>query len=493
MKNKYFISILMLLSILVFSSCDEWLEEKPLTFLNSSNFYQNDEEVTAAVYSLYQPLSDLYAQPQYAELNWALWELPGDESYSNPGVGVVAQDQIDGYVFDTEIKNFEYWWKHSYVIINRSNTVIKNVENNENISEEVKNTALGEARFMRGVAYYELVVGWGDVPLMTEETTEMFPTRIATEEVYKQVISDLQFAEENLPISYDESEYGRATKYAAKAYLAKVYLTMAGYPLQDASKMALAASKAKEVIDGSPYMLYDDVLDNWNPDEQPKEQIFIVNRKRGLNWPAFASYWAPRMMTELAPEPGATFYGAFYPNEEFFNWFPNADPRKNKFFMLEATSFADPSLTVTLPFPHVAKYWTPIYTDASDQDIVRLRFAEVLLIFAEAENEVNGPTELAYQAINAVRARAFGDDSGNLSGLSKEQFRKSVRDERSIELCFEGISWPDMLRTLETRTGSIYDYENIGGVSPTDKNLLFPIPETEMLANRNLEPNPANN
>lgn len=473
----------------IFSSCNEWLEEKPLTFLNSSNFYQNDEEVTAAVYSLYQPLSDLYAQPAYAELIWALWELPGDQSYSNPGVGVIAQDQLDRYEFDTEIKNFEHWWKFSYVIINRSNTIIENLRDNENVSEEIMQTALGEAYFMRGVAYFELAVGWGGVPLILEDNEEMYPSRNSVVDVYDQAVKDLKIAEENLPSSWNETEYGRATKYAAKSYLAKIYLTMAGYPLQDASKLSLAASKAKEVIDNSAYELAANILDNWDPGKMPREQIFVVNRKRGLNWPAFATYWAPRMHVELAPEPGATYFGAFYPNLEFYNWYPDEDPRKALFFMNEVTSYSDPSLTVELPFPHVAKYYTPIYSDGSDQDIVRLRFAEVLLIFAEADNEVNGPTSDAYKALNRVRERAFGDFSGNFSNLSKESFREAVRKERSLELCFEGISWPDMLRTRESRTGSVFDYQNIGDISPAEHNLLFPIPASEMLANPNLEQN----
>ncbi|TDO05469.1 RagB/SusD family nutrient uptake outer membrane protein [Sunxiuqinia elliptica] len=487
--KKYKISLLFL-SLLFFSSCSEWLEEEPLTFLNSSNFYQNDEEATAAVYALYQPLSDLYAQPAYAELIWALWELPGDQTYSNSGVGVVAQDQLDRYEFDTEIKNFEHWWKFSYVIINRSNTVIENIQENENISEGVKKTALGEAHFMRGLAYFELAVGWGGVPKILEGVEELYPSRSSAVDIFNQAVADLTIAEENLPVSWEETEYGRATKYAAKAYLAKIYLTMAGYPLQDASKLSLAASKAKEVIDDGPYELAANVLDNWNPEQMAQEQIFVVNRKRGLNWPAFASYWAPRMHVELAPEPGATYFGAFYPNLEFYNWYPDEDPRKGLFFMDEVTSYSDPSLTVELPFPHVAKYYTPIYSDGSDQDIVRLRFAEVLLIFAEAENEQNGPTSEAFQALNRVRERAFGDDSGDLAGLSKDEFREAVRKERSLELCFEGTSWPDMLRTRKSRNGSIFDYKNIGNISPSETNLLFPIPATEMLANSNLEQNP---
>jgi hypothetical protein len=149
----------------------------------------------------------------------------------------------------------------------------------------------------------------------------------------------------------------------------------------------------------------------------------------------------------------------------------------------------DPSLTEQLTFPHVAKYWTAIYSDGSDQDIVRFRYAEVLLIYAEAENEVNGPTANAYQALNSVRERAFGNDSGNLSGLSKDEFREAVLKERSLELCFEGIRWTDMLRTRKSRSGSIYDYKNDGNISPTETNLLFPIPASELLANKNLVQN----
>jgi hypothetical protein len=473
-----------------FSSCSKWLEEEPYTFLSSSNFYQTEDEVTAAVNSLYQPLQNFYAQENYAECNWFLWELPSDESYSNSGVGVVANDQLDDYQFDTEIDNFGRWWKYSYVMINRSNTIITNIQDNDIVSQATIKTALAEARFMRGVAYFELVVGWGDVPLVTEDTEEIYPTRASKEKVYEQVISDLKYAEENLPVSWDDTEYGRATKYAAKAYLAKVYLTMAGYPLQDESKMELAANKAKEVIDNGPYSLYDDVMSNWDPEEAPKEQIFIVDRARAITWPAFASYWTPRMMSELAAEDGATFFGSVYPTLEFYNWYPDNDPRKGKFFMSEATSFMDPTLTEQLPFPHIGKYWTPIYSDGSDQNIVRFRYAEVLLIYAEAENEVNGPTASAYEALNKVRERAFGDDSGNVSGLSKEEFKEMVLNERSLELCFEGTRWADMLRTHKSRVGTIYDYKNNGNISPSETNLLFPIPNSELSANSNLFQNP---
>lgn len=488
MKNRNFIFIVLIAGTLVLGSCEDWLEEKPLTFLSSSNFYQNKEEVTSAVYSLYGALNPLYQNLAYAEVAWSMWELPGDETYANSGRGGISQVQIDQYDFDEDLNHFRLWWQHSYVLINRANTIINNIDNNENISSDVRSIAMAEARFMRGLSYFNLAVAYGDVPLIIKELDETFPSRSPVSEVYAQAIADLQFAEDNLPESWEGIEYGRATKYAAKSYLAKLYITMAGYPVQDASKMALAASKAKEVIDNGPYELYDNVLDNWNPDVSPKEQIFVLNRVRGVlgGWGA---YWAPLNQGVLAAEVGVDFLGAMIPNPEFYDWYPDTDPRKDMFFMSEVTSYQDPSVVVTLPFPSVAKYWGPIYANGTDQDIVLLRYADILLIYAEAENEINGATSSAYQALNRVRERAFGNNSGNLSGLSKEDFRKAVREERSLELCFEGNSWPDMLRTRESRAGSIFDYENIGGVSPSEKNLLFPIPSSEINANPNLVQN----
>lgn len=262
---------------------------------------------------------------------------------------------------------------------------------------------------------------------------------------------------------------------------------MAGYPLQDQSKYALAAQEAKDVTDNGPYSLYTDVKDNWNAMQAPMEQIYVLNKSRAASsGNVFVSYWGPRNKNELAAEGGVNLVGAFLPSEDFYALFPDDDPRKDKFFMTEATSFMDPGLTLTLDQVTVAKYWGPLYANGSDQDIVRLRLAEVLLIYAEAENELNGPTADAYTALNSVRSRAFGDASHNYSGLSKDQFREAVWNERDLELCFEGVRWSDMVRTRKSRAGSIFDYQNAGGVSPAEKNLLFPISQPELATNTNL-------
>lgn len=489
MKLKYFFIIITVVALPA-SSCNKFLEEKPMNFLNSSNFYQTEEEITAAVYAIYDPQRTFYTGG-YAQMNWAIWELPSDQSYPNIGAGVIENSNIDDFNFDPEIIYFNNWWRTSYVTIDRANAVIKNVPNALKVSEEKRNRAIAEARFMRGLAYYELALGWGDVPLIDETNTNFFPQKNARIDVYNFAISDLQFAEQYLPVSWPENDYGRATKYAATAYLAKIYLSLTGYPVKDESKFAAAAQKAKEVIDNGPYGLYENVLENWDPLVPPKEQIYILDKSRtASNGNYFPLYWAPRNQNQLAAQTGADFIGAFLPDPRFYNDFPGDDPRKQKFFMLEATSFMDPSVTVTFPEPVVAKYWGPAYNNGTDQDIVRLRLAEILLIYAEAENEVNGPTAGAYDALNAVRSRAFGDASHNYSGLSKDDFRKAVWRERDLELCFEGVRWTDMIRTQTSRDGSFAQYKNIGNNSPGEKHILFPVPRAELLTNTNIKQNP---
>ncbi|HTE32203.1 MAG TPA: RagB/SusD family nutrient uptake outer membrane protein [Chryseolinea sp.] len=476
--------------ILLFSSCKKFLKEKPLTFLNTVTFYKNEADLNSALYALYQAQNTYYDGEAYAEMFWVIWELPSDQSYPNEGAGVSDNLKIDNYNFDPEIKYYDRWWRTAYKIISRSNDVIKNVPGMP-ISDEKKNLAIAEARFLRGQAYFELVMGWGDVPLVDETTVEFFPVRNSATEVYAFVIEDLKFASQYLPALWPDNEYGRATKFAAKSYLAKLYLTMAGFPIQDQSKYALAAQEAKEVVDQGPYSLYPDVADNWNPTVSPMEQIYIVDKTRAAgNGSYFDSYWAPRNKNELAAEAGVNLVGAFLPNEDFYAEYPDDDPRKKKFFMTEVTSFMDPSLTLTLDQVTVRKYWTPLYSNGNDQDLVRLRLAEILLIQAEAENEVNGPTTQAYDALNAVRSRAYGDASHNYAGLSKDQFREAVWLERALELCFEGVRWSDMVRTRKYKGSSVFDYINAAGVSPLEKNLLFPISTPEMSTNENLLQNP---
>ncbi len=474
------------------TSCTKFLEEKPLTFLNSSNFYKTKDDITAAVYSVYTPLQTYYAGGGYANMTWAVWELPSDQSYSNDGAGVIDNTNIDNYAFGPEMNYYNNWWKNAYLIISRANTVILNVPNAVNVSADIKNSAIGEARFLRGVAYFELAMGYGDVPLVTEQTTELYPTRTPALDIYNFAIEDLKFAVQNLPVTWPKgSDYGRATKYAAESYLAKLYLKMAGYPIQDQSKFALAASASKDVIDNGPYSLYANVMDNWNPSAAPQEQIFIVDKSRAVsNGSYFPLFWAPRGLPQLAAEPGGDFIGAFLPNQTFYDDFPDDDPRKGEFFMTSARSYMDTSLVLTLPQPIVAKYWGPMYNTGTDQDIVRLRFAEVLLIYAEAANEVTATTPEAYNALNAVRSRAFGDNSHDYSGLAQDEFRKAVWRERDLELCFEGVRWSDMVRTQTSRSGTIFDYKNINNFSPTQKNMLFPVPTIDLQTNLKLTQNP---
>jgi hypothetical protein len=489
---KYRNILLLSLVFLSVSSCKKFLQEKPLTFLSSSNFYKTSDDLTAAIYSVYAPLQTYYTGGAYANMTWAIWELPSDQSYSNDGAGVIDNTNLDNYAWTPDIAYFNNWWKNAYLIISRANTVITNTPGATAVSDDIKNSILAEARFMRGLAYFELTMGYGDVPLIKETSTELFPTRSPSLDVYNFAIADLQFAEQHLPATWPKaSDYGRATKYAAKAYLAKLYLKMAGYPIKDVSKFALAAAEAKDVITNGPYSLYTNVMDNWNPAAAPKEQIFIVDKSRAVsNGSYFPLFWAPRGLTQLAAVSGADFIGAFLPNQSFYNDFPNNDPRKAQFFMTSARSYMDTTLVLTLAQPTVAKYWGPMYNDGTDQDIVRLRYAEVLLTYAEAANEVSATPADAYTALNAVRARAFGNTSQNYSGLTQDAFRQAVWRERDLELCFEGVRWIDMVRTQTSRTGGILDYKNINNLSPTAKNMLFPLPTTDLATNQKLTQNP---
>jgi hypothetical protein len=488
---KYRNALLFVLWAFLGGSCKKFLEEKPLTFLSPSNFYKTADDLTSAVYSIYAPLQTYYAGGAYANMTWAVWELPSDQSYSNDGAGVIDNTNLDNYAWTADIAYFNSWWKNAYVIINRANTVIANTPRAVNVSEDIRNRAIGEARFMRGLAYFELTMGYGDVPLITETSTELYPKRAPSLDVYNFAIADLQFAVQWLPPTWPKaSDYGRATKYAAEAYLAKLYLKMAGYPIKDASKFALAAQAAKDVIDNGPYTLPTNVMDNWDPAAAHQEQIFIVDKSRAVsNGSYFPLFWAPRGLPQLAASAGADFIGAFLPNQSFYDDFPDDDPRKGEFFMTQATSYMDPTLTITLAQPTVAKYWGPMYNNGSDQDIVRLRLAEVLLIYAEAANEVSATPADAYTALNRVRSRAFGDATHNYSGLTQDQFRQAVWRERDLELCFEGVRWSDMVRTQTSRSGSITDYKNINNFSPAARNFLFPVPTTDLQTNHGLSQN----
>ena len=362
--------------------------------------------------------------------------------------------------------------------------------------EATRNRILGEASFLRGFYYFQLARYYGGVPLITETTNlnEFRNIRSTLAETYERVISDFKTAEEYLP---EINDPGRTTKFAAKSYLAKAYLQMSGEPLNDPSAAALAASYAKDVIDNGPYDL-----------EPVYSDVFELDKEHGVEYIFSAEYISTdneggQVATWDGP-PGnwenTITYSICQAMPELYNSYAAGDERRDHnivdYIVIDAAGNTQPTndgYYYAFKWRHDPDPGTRGYATEwqSPFNFPLTRFADVLLIYAEAQVRADGnPNTDAYAAINSVRNRA---NLGDLSGLSGSAFLQAVLDERKWELAFEGHRWADLVRhgkLIEAVQGA--DIGNsIAAENIRAHHVLFPLPAREIqVSNGDLEQNP---
>lgn len=473
---KKSIAILFVLSSLM--GC-EVLEQTPESSFTPENFYKNADDARAAVSAVYDPLNsaDLYNQ-----VMWILQDQATDDAEWGGGRSTAnqAKNDLDKYTFTPATSTFQSIWSTTYRGINRANTVISRVPSIP-MPDDLKNRYIAEAKFMRAFYYFTLVRLFGGVPLQLQETTSLNNlnvSRAPAEEVYKQIVQDFTDAETVLPVSYTAGDRGRATKGAAKAFLAKVYLTR--------QEWAKASAKAKEVMDlGAGYDLWANFADVFSiANENGKESIFEIQSIGG----GFGegSWMQGYMRPNFDRVNGVAGFGDDPATENLYRAYRSDDRRRNVTIRLYSAT-STPAAPASVLFPgYVAKYLDPTATANGEggNNFPILRYADLLLMYAEARNEQAPNDAEAYTAINRVRNRA---GIPNLTpNLSQAQFRDSLLLERRLELAFEGHRWYDLARTK--RLISAMRAQN-PTIKVEERHYLFPIPQTERDANPQLTQN----
>ncbi|WP_372936847.1 RagB/SusD family nutrient uptake outer membrane protein, partial [Mariniphaga sediminis] len=358
----------------------------------------------------------------------------------------------------------------------------------------------GEALFLRARHYFYHMNTYGAVPLINSfNDAERFPKNSTISEIYAQIIADLSEAETLLPGWKDsENEPGRATRGAAKSLLGRVYLTKATSEAAASDDYQKASSKLKEVIDNEGYDLWENYKDAFIPEnENGKEDIHSYQCQPETN--------PSSIYIESVPNPnpaGSTDgYIQMLCSQLLFDSFEEGDKRKEDGWWEDGSNglmfTGDYTVRTTGEEKHAnyichEKFYDPVNTplnvNNSGANFPLIRYADVLLMYAEALNEVNnGPNDQVYWAINKVRARAGLDP---LSGLSKESFFDALVDERFHELWFEGIRWFDLKRwgMLKERVLMREHITGFPDIIPieTPKHLVFPYPLSEIQVNENL-------
>lgn len=386
-------------------------------------------------------------------------------------------------------------WTAPFRVIFAANNLLNNVDN-MTIPEAAKTKAKSEARFLRAWSYFWMVRVFGEIPLQLDNNMNYNLPKSSIKDVYTQIVEDLQYAIDNLPDGLSTS-VGRPSKMSAKGVLAQAYLTMAGYPLNETDKYALAAQEAKDVIESGQYYLLENYADlwKWNSDGNPEILWAItfcnfndcgnqnMNTFQGLN-------------TQPSEENG---WDQVFCEVGFFNRFPEG-PRKDATFLTVFTSRTDGKQTPweesLFKHPFLIKYRDgmvpnePNYSGSDHmggRDLNYLRFAEVLLIYAEAQTMADGaPNAMAYECVNKVRRRAGLDDLQ--VGLNQIAFRNAVIDEKGWEFCGEYCRWFDLVRTEKVEEMNQYKAaDDLKPQGSIDKSKYFaPIPYTEVLLNPSL-------
>ena len=474
MKHKLFSKSLLMASLLLATSCSDFLTEDPKGKLTPDNFYSNQDEVNLAVYALYSKV-----QAYQANSNPFIPLCQGDDVTSTTGSNKAAYLSADAYETPTDQKGLEWAWKRMYHIIFAANDII-NKTGKADMSKEELNKALGQAYYWRAYSYYTLVRLFGPLPLNLQNDIQGGGKEQLTsvEDIYKQIVSDLTDAENcNLPAQYTgspqsiEGQNQYVSAQTVKATMAAVYMSMAGYPMNQTQYYTEAAKKAKEVIDGVNNGTYKHgLLNEWN-------QVFSFGNNHheetllGIDYNTKVGGWGDGDSQLAACHQLGSLkgWGDFLPERKFWKDYPEG-PRKDAMYAKQlltpngvlvdwwatmdgnkydgknavVSDYRPMFISFTLnkektgpaaaPYDYTKPYWNGNCINKRHQVI---RYSEVLLWYAESAAR-SGAADLtdAKEALKEVRKRAYADQGkvNEVDGMSADQLAEAAYTEHGYEV-----------------------------------------------------------
>ena len=490
--------IIILGACLILTSCnEEVLEVNSTTQISSETFWQTEKDIQLAIDGTYRSLSDV-------EQNFIYYDVLSDNAYNNyPWEGYKAL--ADGTHDNRNPAVIDWMWDGCFIGIGRANVVLDNLESVEGLSEDFSSSVKGEALFLRAYFYFRLTEFYGGVPVILESPVlehGQLP-RDSKETVVEQIIRDLDEAAALLPAS--QSEVGRATKGAAVALKARVLLYNERW-----NEAAIAAREVMEM----EYSLFNNYRDLFRQaNENNEEVIFDVQYRSPEQGNFYELYlgsfsiggWSSVVPMQSLVDDYEMTDGLSIEDSPLFD---PAQPYENRDPRLKQTIFV-PGVTANGIENHEGEYTgftfkkyteydetgvvspTPWPTQTGANAII-LRYAEILLTYAEAKNEESGPDQSVYDALNTLRARPTVEMPPVTAGLTQAQMREFIRHERRIELALEGTRYSDIRRwgIAEELLNGLVDP---GGTRVFDraKHYLWPIPGKEFdIEGTQLDQNP---
>ena len=481
------IGALSLCTLFFCTSCD--LAMQPISEIGDGAFYKNGSEVNAAVVACY---NGLQAPMRY---EWMLTELRSDNARLHTSATTstdrTMQLDFDQSRISATSEHVYNYWKAVYHNIARCNAVLTHLDAVDEAALRTQYEA--EARFIRGYHYFNLVRLFGPVFIVDKRldaVSALNYERSSIEEVYQFLTSDLQFAADSLPATYAESEKGRATSWAAKGLLAKVRMTQGLY---DAETKTLL----EDIVKNGGFSLmptYASVFDTGN--ELNDEILFTIRYTSGgmgLGSP-FGNWFAPLQSGASVINGGGNGYN--YPTDDLVSAYSSSDLRRDVTFALDYTN----ERGQVIDRRYVTKYLSPVVLkEDGDKDWPVLRYADILLLYAEVLNEIDGPAA-ALPYINLTRERAGLTALTSAQAGNRHQMRMALEKERRLELAYENHRWFDLIRTnraIEVMTEHWANesyYTSItaetGPIVLTESLILLPMPQKEIDIQQDITQNP---
>ncbi|SDM06014.1 RagB/SusD family nutrient uptake outer membrane protein [Kriegella aquimaris] len=479
------------------TACSDFLDEEDASNFTTDTYFTKAEHAESAVNGIYEPLVPI-TNSGFGGGTWLMLEFA--TGLANTSLGQATNIYLVKDLINNSDNGYgNSYWTEYYTGISRANLAIEKIPE-INMDETEKQNYLAEAKFFRAYYYFGLVRMFGNIPIITSSvdlgSDQLFPEQASAEAVYDLIISDLTEAE-NSSLAWRDAS-GRVSMGAVKTLLADVYLTMAGFPLQKTENYQLAANKAKEVIDSGVFGLFDTYDELHDPvTKNTGEYIFMTQFAANIQ----SGNWQPAILPyNLGISAYSAQTGGIFSTNEFVASYEAGDKRaeEKQFYFTNYSLEADRTDSVNLGAPYIFKHFdieANAQSAQSDLNWCLYRYADVLLMYAEALNEAeSGPSTDAYEAVNLIRRRA---ELADLTGLSQDAFRDAVRIERVHELSFESKTWYDMARwrkaynpetnELEDFVGHNFSY--LPNKALAERELLFPIPTSEMQNNPNLVQN----
>lgn len=521
--KKYSVMIIgsILLSV---SGCADFLEERPKDFLTKETFYQTEDQATSNINYLYRSgvpalynANSAYAGPPVMLGGYVSGYF--DSEYEGQEVVVMYSKNLNRTAVNIA-NQIDAVWDECYKAINVANGAIKYIPAID-MSEDVANLLVGEAKFFRAMNYFHLIKMFGDIPLSLEpyESLEgIYQPRTPSVTVYNQIISDLVDAASVLPDAAFYQNENRITRNVANALLANVYLQMSGFPVQE-DHYEEAMNAAKAVITSGKHSL---------TQHENKTNLSAYNKLRttdGLNESIYAyefnsvvstSGWWPTYSFPNAAAGWGFFKYAITANiyrasNGLFNIYDPAEDIRGQEKQFFFTRYNNPTDNSVIQLGELSNWYyyeeeAMLSTGRGTKDFNIFRYAEVLLIAAEAIAQTTGVTAEAAGYLAQIKARASLTDKtvaayqAELMTLNKEAFIEEVWIERLREFPLEFKIWDDILRTRrypqfsankgEVTFRNVVGASNNWGMTFDENDLLWPLSANEMQRNPELVQNP---